>query len=192
LNVLVSADQLQATNSASDWIKAAEIGDAKAQNSLGICYVKGNGVPKDYTEAFKWFQKSAEQGYATAQFNLGLCYYKGNGVLEDLEKAFKWFLKSAERGKSSAQCKVGWCYEGGRGVSHDRVKAYAWFNVAGANGDTNAPKIRDALEKQMSRDQLSEATKLSNDFFKRYSFKSDLNYISSSPLEADSIMLRSR
>jgi len=50
----------------------AEQGDASAQNSLGIRYDTGEGVPQDYAEAVKWYRLAAEQGYAAAQFNLGV------------------------------------------------------------------------------------------------------------------------
>ena len=33
----------------------AERGDAKAQYALGLCYYNGNGVIKNYVEAYKWF-----------------------------------------------------------------------------------------------------------------------------------------
>jgi TPR repeat protein len=39
--------------------KMAEAGDATAQNDLGVRYYEGDGVPKDLTEAVKWFQKAA-------------------------------------------------------------------------------------------------------------------------------------
>ena len=44
----------------------AEKGDARAQFSLGNMYREGEGVPKDATEAVKWYRKSAEQGVAVA------------------------------------------------------------------------------------------------------------------------------
>ena len=47
--------------------KAAELGYAPAQFSLGRCYDFGNGVAKDCTEAVKWFRKAAEQGNVTAK-----------------------------------------------------------------------------------------------------------------------------
>ncbi len=42
--------------------KSAEQGDAMAQNNLGVCYDKGDGVPQSYIEAVKWYRKAAEQG----------------------------------------------------------------------------------------------------------------------------------
>ena len=50
--------------------KAAELGDAAAQNNLGTCYAMGEGVEKDEAEAEKWFRRAADQGYPPAQRNL--------------------------------------------------------------------------------------------------------------------------
>jgi TPR repeat protein len=47
--------------------KAADRGDAKAQNSLGWCYAIGRGVAQDLSEATEWFKKAAEQGNTRAQ-----------------------------------------------------------------------------------------------------------------------------
>lgn len=74
-------------------IKSAKKGDAKAQNNLGFCYEKGEGVKQDYEEAVYWLIKSAEQGYAYAQYNLGLCYQTGKGVTKDDTKAVYWYTK---------------------------------------------------------------------------------------------------
>ncbi|WP_052102780.1 tetratricopeptide repeat protein [Porphyromonas gulae] len=50
--------------------KAAEQGNAHAQNNLGEMYEKGYGVSQDYSEAVKWYLKAAEQGNNEAQYNL--------------------------------------------------------------------------------------------------------------------------
>jgi hypothetical protein len=84
------------------WLPLAEQGDAKAQNSLGVMHVKGQGVPQDDKEAVKWFLLSAEQGLPEAQFSLGKVYGKGVGVLQDYKEALKWNLLSAEQGFASA------------------------------------------------------------------------------------------
>jgi TPR repeat protein len=44
------------------WRKAAEQGDASAQEELATVYFCGNGVEQDHSEAAKWFLKAAEQG----------------------------------------------------------------------------------------------------------------------------------
>lgn len=43
-------------------VRKAEGGDAEAQYYLGLCYLYGNGVPKDKKEAAKWYARAAEQG----------------------------------------------------------------------------------------------------------------------------------
>ena len=45
----------------------ADQGDAGAQNTLGIMYANGRGVPKDDAQAVKWFRLAADQGHAGAQ-----------------------------------------------------------------------------------------------------------------------------
>jgi len=47
--------------------KAAEQGDADAQNKLGLMYEEGKGVPKDESKAAEWFAKAAKQRDADAQ-----------------------------------------------------------------------------------------------------------------------------
>jgi TPR repeat protein len=58
----------------------AEHGDAEAQNSLGLKYYYGPGVPQSFRESVAWYRRSAAQGHADAQHNLGLAYEDGTGV----------------------------------------------------------------------------------------------------------------
>jgi uncharacterized protein len=57
--------------------KAAEQGNANAQNKLGLMYAFGIGTPKDGAQSLFWYRKAAEQGDASAQFAIGLMYYDG-------------------------------------------------------------------------------------------------------------------
>ncbi len=75
--------------------KAADQGNAGAQNNLGLMYANGQGVPQDYAEAVRWYRKAAEQGYASAQTNLGVMYSKGQGVPQDYAQAHKWYNLAA-------------------------------------------------------------------------------------------------
>lgn len=54
------------------YIRAANLGDAHAQNKLGEMYRNGIGVHKNENKAIDWFTKSANQGNVDAQKNLGL------------------------------------------------------------------------------------------------------------------------
>ena len=50
--------------------KAAEQGDADAQQILVSMYSLGKGVPQDYKQAVAWSRKAAEQGHVLAQYEL--------------------------------------------------------------------------------------------------------------------------
>ena len=81
----------------------AESGNATAQHNLGRMYATGDGVPKDSTEAAKWFRKSAEQGDAGAQFYIGAMYAKGDGVPKDLVQAHAWWNIAGSQGFEDAK-----------------------------------------------------------------------------------------
>jgi len=82
--------------------KAAEQGNASAQNNLGSMHGCGQGVNQDYSEAARWYQKAAEQGHASAQSNLGIMHYSGQGVKQDYSEAARWLQKAAEQGNDEA------------------------------------------------------------------------------------------
>jgi TPR repeat protein len=68
--------------------KSAEKGDAQAQNDLGLCYARGDGVEKDEAQAVLWYRIAAEQGNSEAQINLGFSYESGVGVAKDEIEAY--------------------------------------------------------------------------------------------------------
>ena len=87
-------------------LQSAEQGDARAQFHLGSLYRKGEGVPRDYQESFKWFQMAAGQGDAEAQFNLGYMYAKGQGVPRNYVLAHVWMNLSLSQQTDEAMIKA--------------------------------------------------------------------------------------
>jgi len=81
----------------------AKQGNAVAQSTLGVMYLKGEDVTQDYEKAVKWYRLSAEQGNAIGQYNLGLIYAKGEGVTQDYVQAHLWFTLSGDQGIEDAQ-----------------------------------------------------------------------------------------
>ena len=49
---------------------AAEQGSVNAQRNLGLKYFNGEGIPKDYVQAYAWFNIAAAQGNEKAKINL--------------------------------------------------------------------------------------------------------------------------
>jgi hypothetical protein len=123
---------------AKQYLKAAEQGNAKAQNSLGDCYQTGKGVPWDLAEGARWYRKSAEQGNIDGQSSLGACYEFGLGVIVDGTEAAKWYRKSAEQGNTIAQRYLGLLYTSGTPLPKNFAEAVKWFRMAAEQGDVFA------------------------------------------------------
>ena len=119
---------------AKEYRKAAEMGNAKAQVSLGYAYQHGLGLPKDPAEGAKWYRLSAEQGYSIGQYNMGVCCRDGLGVKQDYEEAAKWFHKAAEQGDVDALNSLGIAYERGRGVPKDPAEAFRYYRKSAEGG----------------------------------------------------------
>ena len=74
----------------------------------------------------------------------------------------------AEQGMAIAQYNLGLMYANGDGVPQDYVLAYMWWNLAAAQGLENAQKNKDLVEKQMTREQIAEAQRLSREWIEAH------------------------
>ena len=83
-------------------VKSAEQGHADAQYQVGWMYFWGEGVEKNWKEAFHWSKKSADQGNIGAQRNLGRMYVEGKGTPKEIEKGLYWIKKAKEGGDEGA------------------------------------------------------------------------------------------
>ena len=83
------------------------------------------------------------------------------GVTKNDAEAVKWFHKAADQGVAAAQYNLGAMYGNGEGVTENAVQAYKWWNIAAAQGHENAKKNKAIIEKEMTREQIAEAQKLS-------------------------------
>lgn len=106
-----------------------------AQNNLGLCYAKGEGVAKDPVEAVKWFRKAAEQGNSDAQNNLGVCYANGEGVAKDTAEAARLFRKADN--DPIARFNLDCCIKG-ENVAKDAAEAMQRTRKAAEQGDAAA------------------------------------------------------
>ena len=119
-----------------------------------------DAVIRDDAEAAIWYRRAAEQGNTYAQTFLGLMYANGKGVPENDAEAVRWYRLAAQQGNATAQSNLGVMYANGEGVLKDSVLAHMWSNIAGANGDASARKLRDSLERDMTRAEVIRATEL--------------------------------
>ena len=118
------------------WRKAADQGNADAQNYLGEYRERGS-KEQDQVEAEKWFRKAAEQGHADGQYNLARCYHYGKGIAEDYDEALKWYRKAAEQGNVYSQYELGWHYQH-LAEKPDLEEAVKWYRKAAEQGNSRA------------------------------------------------------
>ena len=112
----------------------AEQGNAVAQNSLGVIYTWGRGVPPDHARAIFWYRKAAEQGDAFAEDDLGMIYAKGEWVQQDFVQAHMWLNLAAVRSEDDT-------------FTHDA-----------------AVKYRDLLAAKMTPAQIAEAQRMAREW----------------------------
>jgi uncharacterized protein len=143
--------------------KAASHDDLLGLFNLGSCYLFGEGVVQDLAEAEKWWRKAAEGGHDASQFMLAMVLSE-NQTNPNGAEIFKWFKRASNQGYSAAQVKLGELYSKGRFVEGDLVQAYKWFNLAAAEGEEEAGKQRDEVEKRMTVDMINDAQKASRAF----------------------------
>ena len=74
-----------------------------------------------------------------------------------------WYRKAAEQGYAEAMFNLGFPYAKGEGLIKDLVEAHAWWNVASALGHDGEKENMSIVEKDMTREQIAEATKLAKE-----------------------------
>ena len=83
---------------------------------------------------------------------------------KDYETAYKLILPLAEQGDANAQYNLALMYALGKGVPQDYVSAHMWLNLSASNGNKDAVKGRDIVEKKMSPSQIEEAQRLARNW----------------------------
>lgn len=158
--------------------RAAERGNALAQNSLGDLYNPGidkggcDGLPaQSLEEARDWYGQAAEGGQVYAQRRLGEMYKAGNGLSggKDPELATYYLRKAADRGDVIALTDLGEIYQDGIDGTPDWIRAYAWLALAAdAQGETSAvgkaSDERDKAAGYLTGNELAKAISLAHEW----------------------------
>ena len=75
------------------FLKAGELGCAKAYYNLGLSYYHGGGVAMDKKKAKCYYELAAMNGNVDARYNLGCIEQAGN-----IARAYKHFILAARAG----------------------------------------------------------------------------------------------
>jgi hypothetical protein len=120
----------------------------------GLALFNGQGAPTNCEQAVQWFRRSERLGNSCAAYMLGSCYEQGKGCETNSVEAVKYYRKAADGGCVDAQLALGRCLVVRSEGTNDAVEAYAWLGVAGTNGQAQALKLRDELQKHLTKSEL--------------------------------------
>jgi TPR repeat protein len=87
-------------------------------------------LPKDMTEAARWYRKAAEAGDAEAALALGRMLRDGDGIESNSAEAARWLKVAADAGSAEAQYNLAQLYRDGSGVPADQAEAIRLFRLA--------------------------------------------------------------
>lgn len=90
--------------------RAAEAGEAEAQNLLALMYLNGLGVAVDLRRAAALFEAAAGQGLKEAHYSFANLLFGGLGVARDESRAQAHLLASARAGHRAALRALGYLY----------------------------------------------------------------------------------
>lgn len=102
--------------------RAADQGNAAAQEFIGFMYLRGVAVNHNPEIAAGYF-KAASSTSAQAAWNLGQCYFAALGVPQDVPKALELWEKAATMGYGRAASTAAMTWLSGEGVAPDPIKA---------------------------------------------------------------------
>ena len=92
----IQLNMYQDDEQAFQWFKkSAEQNNARAQNALGVMYLKGEGVDIDYNKAKEWFTKAVANSPERSIMKINLGYtYELQG---DISKAHEWYNEAVSQ-----------------------------------------------------------------------------------------------
>ena len=139
---------------------AAEKGHPDAQITLAKMLAQGDGGKQDLVESHCWCLKAAKQDVKAAMYTVGQNFRKGTGVAQDFTEALKWYRRGVVHGNSSCQLMLGNLHlhmEHGQkmGVRYDVNEAHRLFRLSAAQGNANATKMLEQLDRVRQDDLLA-------------------------------------
>ncbi len=127
---------------------SAELGYPYGALLMGLVYVHGAGVKRDFPESVRWWKKSAELGSPFAMDRVAKAYIHGQGVDKDPDAALGWFAKAARAGLKRAFLSLGYIHATGMtGKPHFRY-ALIYYTEARMLGVKGAEAQIKSLKKE--------------------------------------------
>jgi TPR repeat protein len=112
--------------------------------------------------AFDRLRIRAYLGGPDSQILVGYAYETGKGTEKDPVAAARWYRKAAEQGHPKAFGLLGEKYRLGLGVRRDLVQANMFFTLGLRRGETGLGKYIDAVEQELSDEDVAESRRLAD------------------------------
>lgn len=132
------------------WSKAADSGDASAQNNLGYLLYFGLGGEPDMDRALVLWKRAAVAGHSEAQWHLGGAFEDGKAVPESKVEAYAWYRCAIASAEAAS--------EGGKNVEGQIAQ--------------DAHESLTALLARLSPDQFNSAEQLAKQYIASYAKRS--------------------
>ncbi len=138
----------------------ADLGDVNGEYNCASLLLAGKGIEQDEAAAYAWFKKAADLGHLGAKNEYANALIEGKFVEQDVKAAVELFQQTAAMGNPVGLYSLGQAFAAGLGVDQNLIKAHSYFNIAAALQHPQAAAARDALEKQMSVEDVLKAQQL--------------------------------
>lgn len=112
-----------------------ELDSALGKNRMGLLYLEGNAVLRDYERGAELVCEAADQGNANGQFNCGIAYKNGQGVAQSDADAVKYWQAASDQGNIAASNMLGLALKTGEGIDVDAAKAVELFSTTAEKGN---------------------------------------------------------
>lgn len=137
--------------------KAADAGNADAQDFVGFAYLRGAVVKRNTALAIAYFKEAADES-AQAAFNLGQCYYGAQGTEQDCTQALEWWEKAATKGHGRAAATAAMAFHAGEGIPRDPAKARRLAERAAELGNAGGLVFLGELQFQAGEIEAAKAS----------------------------------
>ena len=130
--------QIASFSMGSEYVDAAEKGEAWAQTRLGIMYSRESKDPKRWAQAVTLLQGAAEKDDPEALIELSAMAKDGRGLPASDTVAYAYMRRAADLGSAEAQFEVAIKLLEGVGMPQDPGAALEWARKASAQGHAGA------------------------------------------------------
>lgn len=155
---------------AAEWLqKAADNGDIKSSVYLALMYLNGKeGIEKNYRKAADLLQNAAKAKDPKAIYFLAEMYWNGLYFDKNIDKVIELLKESSALGYPEAMYLLGIVYLKGQGIPKDETYTLMYLTLATAFSDEpKYRKLRDALERQLTKEQKYQAQQMANVVYKQ-------------------------